>query len=62
MATGPDDIATLTNADLLGRLHATERTRVLHSAEATSQQVMTDPWPAGYEALVAEAQRRGLCL
>ena len=50
------------NVELLDLLHAIERARLLRSANARTKDVVHDPWPSDYAALVAEAQRRKLCL
>lgn len=56
------DVRERTNIELLDLLHAIERARLLRSADARGKDVVHDPWPSDYAALVAEAQRRKLCL
>jgi hypothetical protein len=50
------------NVELLDLIHAIERARLLRSADARTNDVVHDPWPSDYAALVNEAQRRKLCL
>lgn len=50
------------NVELLDLIHAIERARLLRSASARTRDVALDPWPNDYADLVAEAQRRKLCL
>jgi hypothetical protein len=59
----PEEIAAnYTNRRLLKEVHRMEYERLAESEQDTVNSVLDVPWPDRYAALVAEAQRRKLCL
>lgn len=56
------DITKWSNELLLKMIHMIEHDRLSASTMLGDQTPVEDPWPAGYEELVEEAQKRKLCL
>lgn len=56
-----EDLKAWTNQMLLVWIHAQERLR-LNESKAEASATLDASWPEGYALVVAEAQRRKLCL